>query len=90
MASDSDDPPEPHPIVNKLIEESLAPYRGLMSDEWLADMAAVLDLFLTTDPRAVGELKRLGPSVVTSGVVDRSGAPVPADGAPKKLAGGNG
>jgi hypothetical protein len=84
MATDSSDPtdaPERSPIVQEIIDETMAPYRGILPDEMFAYFEAMLDCQLSTDPRVVPLLGRLRrwPRLVSSGIVDRSGAPVPED-----------
>ena len=75
----STDEDEPNPIATQLIEQSLAPYRGLLSDEQLASFAQTLDLFLATHPDLAPALDRLRKRrpVAESATVDRSGIAVP-------------
>lgn len=56
--------PDDDPIVQQIIEASIAPYRHRVSPEILADMLDVLLLFLTTHPEAVRAVDSLRPRAV--------------------------
>lgn len=61
------------PIVEQIIEESIAPFRDRLSPELLEDMREVLVLFLTSHPEASRAVDGLRPRVgrVSSGQVVR-------------------
>jgi hypothetical protein len=91
MATDSSDPtdtPERSPIVQEIIDETMAPYRGILPEEMFSYFEAMLDCQLSTDPRIVPLLRRLRqwPRLVSSGIVDRSGAPVLEEETPPEAA----
>jgi hypothetical protein len=56
--------PDDDPIVQQIIEASIAPYRDRVSPEILEDMEEVLLLFLTTHPEAVRAVDSLRPRAV--------------------------
>src|ERR1700738_1848065 len=68
------------PLVDKLVEDALAPYRNLLGSvlppEVIAGFADTIDLFLTTHPDAVAPLEQLQPRPegAASVEIDRSGA----------------
>lgn len=70
------DIPDDDPIVQQIIEASIAPYRDLVSPDVLEDMVEVLLLFLTTHPEAVRAVDTLRPRTVRieSGQVVRDAA----------------
>lgn len=68
----TDPPAGERAIVDALIEESIAPYRGLVSPEILAAMAENIELFLTTHPTASKMVERVRARIVAkSAEVDR-------------------
>jgi hypothetical protein len=81
MERDPNEDADANPIVTECIEDALAPYRGILSAEILADFALTLELFLTTHPVAAPMVARLRPRPVPaeSVEVDRSGAPAVAE-----------
>jgi len=70
------DIPDDDPIVQQVIEASIAPYRDRVSPELLEDMRLVLVLFLTSHPEASRVVDSLRPRAakVSSGEVVREGA----------------
>lgn len=77
MKANNTDPlieiPDDDPMVQQIIEASIAPYRHRVSPEMLADMREVLVLFLTTHPEAARAVDSLRPRAgrVSSGQVVR-------------------
>ena len=69
--------PDDDPIVQQVLEASLAPYRDRVSPELLEDMREVLILFLTTHPEASRAVDGLRPRAarVASGQVERETSP---------------
>lgn len=65
--------PDDDPIVEHILEASLAPYRDRVSPELLDDMREVLVLFLTSHPEASRAVDGLRPRAVraSSGEVER-------------------
>jgi hypothetical protein len=77
MKPDKSDPlidiPDDDPIVQKILEAAIAPYRDRVSPELLEDMLEVLILFLTSHPEASRAVDGLRPRAarVASGQVER-------------------
>ena len=77
MKPDTSDPlieiPDDDPIVQQIIEASIAPYRHRVSPELVEDMREVLVLFLTSHPEASRAVDGLRPRAarVASGQVER-------------------
>ncbi len=65
--------PDDDPIVQQILEASIAPYRDRVSPELLEDMREVLVLFLTSHPEASRAVDGLRPRAahVSSGQVER-------------------
>jgi hypothetical protein len=65
--------PDDDPIVEQIIEASIAPFRHRVTPELLADMREVLVLFLTSHPEASRAVDGLRPRAgrVSSGQVVR-------------------
>ena len=73
--------PDDDPIVEQIIEASIAPIRHRVTPELLADMREVLVLFLTSHPEAARVVDRLRPRAVriSSGQVVRETSVVDAE-----------
>jgi hypothetical protein len=70
---------EDDPIVAEIIEESLRPSIGRVSNEVLEDMRLVLLLFLTTHPEAVAAVDSLRPRLAVSASGDMPRGPLAAE-----------
>lgn len=67
---------EDDPIIAQIIEESIRPSIGRVSDEVLEDMRLVLLLFLTTHPEAVAAVDSLRPRLAVSASGDMPRGPL--------------
>jgi hypothetical protein len=83
--------PDDDPIVEQIIEASIAPIRHRVTPELLADMREVLVLFLTSHPEASRVVDRLRPRAarVSSGQVVRETSEVAAEPTKKDRASGD-